>query len=110
MKEHAIALSNLNDAKNASALGKFAGADYLLHVLIREKKAGNDKASIRLVEVATGQVKLEEAGRVGRRSGLVVGGDSRKGLGGPSPRVAGRQPSYGGHRRVSEPQRHRSQR
>ena len=54
MTEHAIALSNLNDAKNALALGKFAGADYLLHVLA-EKKA----AAIRLVEVASGQVKLE---------------------------------------------------
>jgi len=55
MKEHAIALSNLNDTKNALALGKFAGADFLLHVL-----AEKNKAAIRLVEVATGQVKLED--------------------------------------------------
>jgi len=55
MKEHAIALSNLSDTKNALALGKFAGADFLLHVAPEEKKA-----SIRLVEVATGQVKLED--------------------------------------------------
>ena len=37
------------------ALGKFAGADYLLHVL-----ASNDKVAIRLVEVAARQVKLEQ--------------------------------------------------
>ena len=39
-------------------MGKFAGADYLLCVLT-EKKAGKKTAAIRLVEVATGQVKLE---------------------------------------------------
>ncbi len=55
LKEHVIALSGLGDTKNAVALGKLAGADYLLHVL-----ATRDKASVRLVEVATGQVKLEE--------------------------------------------------
>jgi hypothetical protein len=55
LKEHAIALSNLNDPKNALALGKFAGADYLLHVAPEKKTA-----AIRLVEVATGQVKREE--------------------------------------------------
>ncbi len=55
LKEHAIALSNLSDTKNALALGKFAGADFLLHVAPEEKKA-----TIRLVEVASGQVKLEE--------------------------------------------------
>jgi len=55
MKEHAIALSNRGDMKNAIALGKFVGADFLLRVL-----AENNKAAIRLVEVATGQVKLEQ--------------------------------------------------
>ena len=62
MKEHAVALSNLSDAKSASVLGKFAGADYLLHVLVTRDQtvAAHDKASVRLVEVATGQVKLED--------------------------------------------------
>ena len=55
LKEHAIALGNLKDTASAVALGKFAGADYLLHVL-----ASNDKVAIRLVEVATRQVKLEQ--------------------------------------------------
>jgi hypothetical protein len=55
LKEHAIALSNLNNKKSALALGKFAGADFLLHVLAEKKTA-----AIRLVEVAGGQVKLEE--------------------------------------------------
>lgn len=55
MKEHAIALSNLGERQNSLALGKFAGADYLLHVLVTQ-----DKASLRLAEVATGHVKLEE--------------------------------------------------
>ncbi len=55
LKEHAIALSNLKDTTDAVALGKFAGADYLLHVLLEGKKF-----SIRLVEVATGKVKLEQ--------------------------------------------------
>jgi hypothetical protein len=54
LKEHAIALSNAGNTQNAIALGKFAGADYLLHVLA-EKKA----TAIRLVEVASGQVRLE---------------------------------------------------
>ncbi|NLE37836.1 MAG: hypothetical protein GX621_07410 [Pirellulaceae bacterium] len=55
IKEHTIALANLNETGRALALGKFASADYLLHVLV-EKQA----AMVRLVEVATGQVKLEE--------------------------------------------------
>jgi curli biogenesis system outer membrane secretion channel CsgG len=55
LKEHAIALSNLSDPQKAVALGKFAGADYLLHVAPEKKTV-----AIRLVEVATGQVKREE--------------------------------------------------
>ena len=55
MQEHAITLGNLNDRTSALTLGKLAGADYLLHVLAEKKTA-----AIRLVEVATGQVKLEE--------------------------------------------------
>jgi hypothetical protein len=55
LKEHAIALSNPGDMKNTIALGKFVGADFLLHVLVER-----NKASVRLVEVATGQVTLEE--------------------------------------------------
>jgi hypothetical protein len=55
MKEHAIALSNLGEANKAVALGKFAKADYLLHVVVRK-----DTASARLVETDTGQVKLDE--------------------------------------------------
>ena len=55
LKEHAIALGKLKDTASAVALGKFAGADYLLHVLL----SGKD-GSLRLVEVATGQVKLEQ--------------------------------------------------
>ena len=55
MKEHAIALSKVGDTKNAIALGKFAAADYLLYVLVAK-----DKALVQLVEVATGQVKLED--------------------------------------------------
>ena len=55
MKEHSVALSNLGDANKAAALGKFAGADYLLHVVVAK-----DMASVRLIETATGQVKLEE--------------------------------------------------
>jgi len=54
LREHAIALSNVKDTASAVALGKFAGADYLLHVLLAGKKF-----SIRLVETATGQVKSE---------------------------------------------------
>ena len=34
MKEHAIVLGNQMDPKGAMALGKFAGADYLLYVLV----------------------------------------------------------------------------
>jgi transcriptional regulator with XRE-family HTH domain len=48
---------------NAIALGKFVGADYLLHVL-----AEKTTATIRLVEVASGQVKLE--GQVALRNDL----------------------------------------
>ncbi len=55
-KEHAIALTNQTDAKDTIALGKFAGADYLLYVLVLK-----DKAAIRLVETATGQVKVDSA-------------------------------------------------
>jgi hypothetical protein len=60
LKEHAFVLNNLNDAKNAAALGKFAQADYLLHVSVV-----GEKASIRLVEVATAQVKLETQIKLG---------------------------------------------
>jgi hypothetical protein len=62
LREHAVALSNLSGAQNALALGRFAQADYLLHVLLEKKdkkKPDEKKAAIRLVEVATGQVKLE---------------------------------------------------
>ena len=38
LKEHAIALANMTDTKNALALGKFAGADYLLHVLAERRR------------------------------------------------------------------------
>ncbi len=55
LKEHTITLSNAGNTQTAIALGKFAGADFLLHVLTEK-----NKAAIRLVEVATGQVKLEE--------------------------------------------------
>ena len=55
LREQTIALSNANDTASAVALGKFAGADYLLHVRLADKKF-----SIRLVEVATGKVKLEQ--------------------------------------------------
>jgi len=55
LKEHAIALASLGDAKNAIVLGKFAGADYLLYVVAEGKVA-----TVHLVEVASGQVKLAE--------------------------------------------------
>jgi curli biogenesis system outer membrane secretion channel CsgG/tetratricopeptide (TPR) repeat protein len=55
LKEHAIDMSALNDTKKVLALGKFAGADYLLHVAAEEKTA-----TMRVVEVATGQLKREE--------------------------------------------------
>lgn len=55
MKEHAIALTNQANMKDSLALGKFAGADYVLYVFVVK-----DKASVRLVEVATGQVKVDE--------------------------------------------------
>ena len=62
MKEHAIALTNPGDASSAIALGKFAGADYLLYILIEKDKllADAGKATVCLVEVATGQVKLQQ--------------------------------------------------
>ena len=60
MREHAIALTNQADPQSAVALGKFAGADYLLYVLVAEGKTpGQMEASVRLVEVATGQVKVD---------------------------------------------------
>lgn len=70
LKEHAISQSNLADVKNAPAIGKFVGADYLLNVLVEKKEEKKEKknvvekeqrknAVIRLVETATGQVKLE---------------------------------------------------
>lgn len=60
MREHAIALTSQTDAQSAATLGRFAGADYLLHVLVAEDKATvGMEASLRLVEVATGQVKVD---------------------------------------------------
>jgi len=60
MKEHAIALTNQADPKAATTLGKFAGADYLLYVLVVKDKASPQMtASVRLLEVATGQVKVD---------------------------------------------------
>ncbi len=105
MKEHAIALSNLNDTKNVLTLGKFAGADFLLRRSAGKEQGGDPtgRGGHRAGEVGG-------AGRLGLRPGLVLGGDSRKGLGGPSSRLPGRQPSYRGHRRVPQPQRHGSKR
>ena len=62
MKEHAIALTNQADTKDAIALGKFARADYLLYVLVVNDKilATERKALLRLIEVATGQVKVDD--------------------------------------------------
>ncbi len=62
MKEHAISLTNLSDPNSALSLGKFAGADYLLYVLVESDKAlpTRRKAAVRLVEVATGQVKVDD--------------------------------------------------
>jgi len=54
LKEHAVALTNVKDTQQAIALGKFVRANYLLNVSI-VKKTG----AVRLVEVATGQVKVE---------------------------------------------------
>jgi len=65
LKEHAIALGNTGNTKNAVALGKFVGADYLLHVQL-----GREAAAIRLVEVAGGQVRLE--GEVALRDDLTL--------------------------------------
>ena len=65
LKEQATALSNVGNTQNAIALGKFVGADYLLHVLL-----GKKAATVRLVEVASGQVKLE--GDVGLRDDLAL--------------------------------------
>ena len=65
LKEHAIALSNIGNAQNAIALGKFVGADYLLHV-----SRGKKTAALRLVEVASGQVKVE--GEVALRDDLTL--------------------------------------
>ncbi len=62
MKEHSIALTNPGDAQSALSLGKFAGADYLLYVLVERDKVlpTQRKASVRLVEVATGQAKVDD--------------------------------------------------
>ena len=62
MKEHAIVLSNQMDPKGAMALGKFAGADYLLYVLVVNDNglATQRKAMVRLVEAATGQVRVND--------------------------------------------------
>ena len=61
-------------------LGKFAGADYLLHVLItrNQKLTARDKASVRLVEVATGQVKVEDEVALGADSPCFVRRFARK--------------------------------
>ena len=65
LKEHAIALTNIGNAQNAIALGKFVGADCLLHVSM-----GKKTAALRLVEVASGQVKVE--GEVALRDDLTL--------------------------------------
>jgi hypothetical protein len=76
LKEHAISLGNTCNAKNAIALSKFVGADYLLHVFLEKKTA-----AVRLVEVAGGQVKFE--GQVALRDDLALSAAAiREGEGG----------------------------
>ncbi|NLX99214.1 MAG: hypothetical protein GXY83_24010 [Rhodopirellula sp.] len=62
MREHAIALSNQADANDVIALGKFAGADYLLYLVVNDNTVlpTQRKALVRLVEVATGQVRVDD--------------------------------------------------
>ncbi|NLX99213.1 MAG: hypothetical protein GXY83_24005 [Rhodopirellula sp.] len=63
MKEHAIALGNRADTNDMIALGKFAGADYLLYLVVDDNTVlpTQPKALVRLVEVATGQVRVDDA-------------------------------------------------
>ena len=104
MREHAIALTNQTDAQSAAALGRFAGADYLLYVVVAKGKATAEMgASLRLVEVASGQVKVDAQVALSENLALSLAAVREKIPGGRQAGVTSVQPPYRGDCRVSEP-------